>query len=80
MDDEDSSCEYMKALLKRCKIKSDVVKDGEAAIRQILRRQGNYGYDLCLMDWNMPGMNGIEVAKQIREQCDLNLPIIIATT
>ncbi|MDD3369596.1 MAG: response regulator [Lachnospiraceae bacterium] len=80
VDDESRSCDYMKALLKRCHVKSDVVLSGEEAIRQILKREGtDYEYDMCLMDWNMPGMNGVETAKQIREKCGKNMPIIIAS-
>lgn len=79
-DDDPESCEYIKALLKRCGVKSDSVLSGEAAIKQITRRrQTDHPYDLCILDWNMPGMNGIETAHQIRLQCSDQLPIIIAT-
>ncbi len=36
-------------------------------------------FDLVLTDWNMPGKNGLEVVKEIREQ-DANIPIIMVTT
>ena len=38
-----------------------------------------YSYDLCIIDWNMPEMNGCEVTKRIREELGSDLPIIIAT-
>lgn len=80
VDDEKSSCDYVKALLKRCGVKSDTVISGDAAIRQIKRRMGTeYAYDLCIMDWNMPGMDGVEATRRIRQECDPNIPIIIAT-
>jgi two-component system, NtrC family, response regulator AtoC len=34
--------------------------------------------DLVLLDYQMPGMNGIEVLKQIRKR-DENLPVVIIT-
>ncbi|MDD3220238.1 MAG: response regulator [Lachnospiraceae bacterium] len=80
VDDESRSCDYMKSLLKRCKVKCDVILSGEAAIRQIMKREGtDYEYDLCLIDWNMPGIDGIETARRIRQECNKNMPIIIAS-
>lgn len=80
VDDDESACEYMKSLFKRCKVKCDVVQSGTAAIKQIKRRlDSDYKYDMCIIDWNMPQLNGIETAKLIKEECDPNMPIIIAT-
>lgn len=80
VDDDEGSCEYMKALLKRCKVKCDVVCDGASAVRKIKLRMGtDYKYDFCIMDWQMPGSNGIATAKRIHEECTQDIPIIIAT-
>jgi two-component system, chemotaxis family, chemotaxis protein CheY len=37
------------------------------------------GFDLVLTDWNMPGKNGLEVAREIRA-LDQNVPIVMVTT
>ena len=80
VDDDPGVCEYMKNLFKRCKVKCDIVKDGADAIKQMKRRfHTEYKYDMIIVDWNMPGMNGVEVAKRIKEEFDSELPIIIAT-
>lgn len=80
VDDQKNECEYVKSLFKRCNIKCDAVQNGTAAIRQLKRRQQtDYAYDICVLDWNMPGLNGIETAKQIHEVAGENMPIIIAT-
>src|SRR5438874_9869458 len=36
-------------------------------------------FDLVLTDWNMPGKNGIEVAREIRA-LDKKVPIVMVTT
>ena len=80
VDDEQSSCDYIKKLLKQCGVKSDMVTSGAAALKQIQRRLlTDHPYDLCIMDWNMPGLDGIETARQIRQETSVSMPIIIAT-
>lgn len=80
IDDEENSCEYMTLLLNRCGVYCDSVTSGEKALRQIKRRKGtSFSYDLCLLDLNMPGMDGLETAKAIRSECGVQVPIIIAT-
>ena len=45
-----------------------------------LKENSSY-YDLVLMDWKMPGMNGIETAEKIKGDSDLDMiPIIILVT
>lgn len=36
-------------------------------------------FDLVLTDWNMPGMTGLDVLKEIRKQ-DTKIPVIMVTT
>lgn len=80
VDDNEDNCAYAKALLKRLGIKGDIVHDGESAIRQLQKRKGtNYEYELCLMDWQMEGLDGVETTRRIREEYEGNLQIIILT-
>jgi len=50
----------------------DSVRDGPAALQKLLtaREQGK-PYLAAVVDWHMPGMNGIELARRIREQAQL---------
>lgn len=56
----------------------DEATSGRDAIRLVKERQ----YDMILMDHMMPGMDGIETTKIIREECGENgrRPVIIALT
>lgn len=54
------------------------VKNGE----QVLQKLKEENYDLILMDINMPVMDGIECAKQVRKMDDpvkKNIPIVAIT-
>ena len=80
VDDQQDDGTYIKTMLKRCGVKSDTVTNGELALKKMRSRAGGeYSYDLCILDWNMPVMNGMEVAAKIRQEYGTELPIIIAT-
>jgi len=51
---------------------------GAEAIEMIKsRRQQGGQYDLVILDWKMPGMNGIETLRRIRSDVDENIPILL---
>ncbi len=53
------------------------VESGEAAL-QVLRREP---FDLIMMDWMMPGIDGIETTRRIREDlCLAKIPEVIMVT
>ncbi|MDD3409411.1 MAG: response regulator [Eubacteriales bacterium] len=80
VDDEEDACEYVKKLLERCGVKCDTVTSGKKALRRVVtRRDSGHLYDLCIVDWNMAEMDGIETAREIRRLCGDDMPIIIAT-
>lgn len=71
----------VKSLLKKLGLQVDVVKDGLDATHSI--NQQNSGYDLVLMDCEMPNLDGYEATQQIRafeQQSQLNRIPIIALT
>lgn len=54
-----------------------VAKDGEKAVQ--LLTDNPQGYDLIFMDIQMPGIDGLEACRIIREQLQLTLPVIAMT-
>jgi len=60
------------------------VSDGEQALA-LLRKQGEFQAaprpDLILLDLNMPGTDGREVLKQVKDDNDLRrIPVVVLTT
>ena len=80
VDDLENECDYVHALLKRCGVPSESAQSGEEAIRLVAGRKGTPDkFDMCIIDWNMPGLNGVETTRLIHQECDPDIPIIIAT-
>ena len=74
VDDNTINLNVACGLLGLCKIKPEAVTSGAAAIELLKENQ----YDIVFMDHMMPGMDGIETTKIIREM-GITLPIIALT-
>ncbi|MDD3429097.1 MAG: response regulator [Oscillospiraceae bacterium] len=80
VDDDSDMREYTSEILKRIGIEHDVAADGEEAIRFLIaERDKGCGYDICFVDWRMPGLTGIDVTRKIRELFDEDTIIIIVS-
>ncbi len=67
IDDDRDSCEYTGILLDRLGVKYQYVTSGEAALEEIGEAEDKgASYNLCIIDWQMPDMDGLEVTRQIR--------------
>jgi CheY-like chemotaxis protein/two-component sensor histidine kinase len=64
VDDEPDMREHFKEMAQHIGFRCDAAADGEGAIRAI---EENGAYDLYFVDWRMPGMNGIELTRRIKE-------------
>ena len=81
VDDEKIAAEHARLILDEAGIRSDIALSGEEALSMLEAahaKQERYG--LVLLDWKMPEMDGIEVAKQIRKHYDSDTIVIILTS
>ncbi|MBI4914067.1 MAG: response regulator [Acidobacteria bacterium] len=77
VDDSDAASEVLKAHLLAFGFGVETASSGEAA----LRRLGQERFDMVLMDWRMPGMDGIETARRIQADPRLaRIPEVIMVT
>ena len=80
VDDDVMVCQYTVATLEEIGLKAEWVDSGRKAVDQVKGKweDGNH-YDLILLDWKMPDMDGIETARAIREVVGPEVTIIIMT-
>jgi CheY-like chemotaxis protein/nitrogen-specific signal transduction histidine kinase/HPt (histidine-containing phosphotransfer) domain-containing protein len=77
-DDIDIARKVLIEALAHIDIAADGVENGRQALDQVLyAEQKGTPYDLVLMDWKMPQMDGIEAAKQIQQNVQGKLPHIL---
>ncbi|CAN5183077.1 hypothetical protein BH10PSE17_BH10PSE17_32460 [soil metagenome] len=67
VDDLATAREAMREMMLRFGVKVELASSGEEALERIraLASRGER-YDIVVLDWAMPGMDGIETARQIR--------------
>ena len=64
IEDEISISELVKYNLEKNNYSVDVCEDGESAIDQIF---GDVKYDLMIVDWMIPNLSGLEIARRVRK-------------
>jgi putative two-component system response regulator len=75
VDDDEINREMLSAMLRTLGYDSDLVSSGPDALEKL-----NGSYDMILLDYMMPGMDGVEVCKRIREESRFNdIPIVMVT-
>jgi PAS domain S-box-containing protein len=62
-------------------MQATVVKDGETALKLLKQSTSDNPYQLIITDYNMPGMDGEMLAKQVRENKQLEkIPLILLSS
>ena len=77
VDDNAASREILKVALESFTFRVTTVASGKEALTELKRNANDkesQAYKLVLMDWKMPGMNGIEATKMIKSDPDISHP------
>lgn len=81
VDDDEGSCAHAGMLLRKMGIDAEWVQHGSEAIQMVLKAHEEYhDYDVCLIDWKMPDMDGIEVTRRIRRELGPDTLVIIISS
>ena len=80
VDDDEIACEHGRIVLQSIGIEADTAasgREGLAALRDAHDR--GRGYDLLLTDYKMPGMNGLELTRELRSFDEGKTAVIVLT-
>lgn len=78
VDDDELLCKSTIDVLKGFGIHAEWTLSGENAIAlAIERHEKRNDYQIILLDWKLPGMNGIQVAKELRSHLGKEIPILL---
>ncbi|MCI8360081.1 MAG: response regulator [Clostridiales bacterium] len=78
VDDDEMLCRTAVDALESIGLQADWTLSGEKAIELVTKHhQARDEYQIVLLDWKLPGMDGLSVAKQIRRIIGTDMPIIL---
>ena len=79
VDDSLAARELLSNMLRSFTCSVDVADCGESALELIIK-EGAEKYDLLLIDWKMPGEDGLSIARKIKKELGDAAPVIIVIT
>jgi CheY-like chemotaxis protein len=78
VDDDPVVREYFIEIVRNFGVYCDAAADGREAV-DLIEKKGSY--NIYFVDWKMPGMNGIELTRRIKEkEADNSIVIMISAT
>ncbi|MBF0290012.1 MAG: response regulator [SAR324 cluster bacterium] len=81
VDDNASAREILSSIAENFGMKVELAKNGQMALTEMEKAvQEGIQYDIVLMDWNMPGMDGISCIERIENELKGAIPVVIMVT
>ena len=81
VDDDPIALDSAQIILRQVGISCEIAESGADALEMVrIRHARREDYDLLLIDWKMPDMDGVETTRQIRAVVGNDTPIIILTS
>jgi signal transduction histidine kinase/DNA-binding response OmpR family regulator/HPt (histidine-containing phosphotransfer) domain-containing protein len=81
VDDNEQAREILTEALRVFALRAESVSSGEDAVREIAAADSTDPYRLVLMDWHMPGLDGLQASRVIKRNQRLqNIPKIVMVT
>ncbi|WP_457425567.1 PAS domain S-box protein [Roseateles sp. P5_E7] len=81
VDDNASAREILSSMAKTFGLEVDAARNGAEALRMAAQAdQKQLGYDVVLMDWKMPEMDGVEAMRRLKAEQLSRTPTVIMVT
>jgi PAS domain S-box-containing protein len=81
VDDNASAREILSGMARQFGLEVDTAQDGQQALNMIVESEKKeLPYDLVLMDWKMPVMDGVETVQHLQDEQLSKIPSVIMVT
>ena len=78
VDDDEDVCQNTTGILRDIGMQSEWVSSGEEAVKRVTaRHEADNDFFAVIVDWKMPGMDGVETTRAIRQNVGDEMPIIV---
>jgi two-component system chemotaxis response regulator CheY len=77
VDDSRFVRDYLRRLLEDWGIECEEASDGQLGMTRV---HGGDAFDLALLDWNMPNMDGLDMLKSLRAEGYDEVKVMMVTT
>jgi signal transduction histidine kinase/CheY-like chemotaxis protein len=81
VDDLPDELSYISTILNRLNVRHTCMSSGQDALTELDSAQAAHDpYNICLIDWKMPKMDGCELTKQIRKRYKKDVVVIVISS
>lgn len=80
VDDNEDLLQSAVSVLQELGVRADFASSGETAVQMMEARHNTAAqkdYDIVLLDWKMPGMDGLETVRQIHKRVSPDVPLCL---
>ena len=80
-DDDPDVVEGIRAMMAGSGVEIDTATDGKTALELVQKEyKENREYNTIILDWQMPVMNGLDAAREIRKIIPIDTPVLFLTS
>jgi len=81
VDDSKAMRTFLQSLAAELSFQTEEAEDGRAGLLKLIKNDPREPFDIALVDWDMPVMNGLELVQTVRRNKDFDaLKLMMVTT
>lgn len=81
VDDSKAMRTFLQHIASELSFETEEAEDGRVGLSKLIQSDPREAFDVALVDWDMPNMNGLELVQTVRRNKDFNsLKMMMVTT
>ncbi len=81
VDDSKAMRSFLQHIAGELSFKTEEAEDGRAGLHKLIKNDPSEPFDVALVDWDMPVMNGLELVQTLRRNQDFSaIKLMMVTT